>query len=568
MRHPSRTHLTVIAILLCFAASGSQAAPLLQGGRYALVIGNSHYGGGEEVSGVEDARRMKKALLQLGFDDVSIVTDGSRDQMLRSLDELGRRIRQAAVVVFFFSGHGFQSGAENYLMPVDGSVYPQSSLPLARVKIALNQAPNDAIKLVFLDACRNVKQLPPGAQGLKEEQAPASPRTLYAFAAGPGEVTPARAASEVSPYSDALLHYMKEPGIKITELLDKVSSDLTLRGVLPSYVINSVPPDFYLRDPVLVRAEVDNVDGDLLVVVNGEVALNSNEQSRTMLPLKAGHNELRLLMSKGKSFHNGQSWSITEGWSYSLKIGLSATGGISCQGPGQSGYCFSGHEESPFKDGPHHGGAFVVARATIVVDGDTAPPKVTLENSDTEVWNDEAPLWARDQELLYDKSVVSLNLSPDDIIGGLNLQPPWPVLLRPVVQEVLTSGKLLSYQVADPSQTFATVWGNRVLKAAVRTCMAQEAERISDLKAGITAVFARKPRPFDVFDQGLTACVRKAAGSGGPLKGEDIRIWTAILDRSQDTQGALYRDIPTVTRAPQKLEHLQTLRTIHGGSHE
>jgi Caspase domain len=542
----SRLGRFLLFACLLYVASVEAALSQQQGKRVALVIGNSHYGGEDNVSGIEDAKQMKATLQQMGFqaEDIALVTDGELNEIGIALKDFGERIKKASVVVFFFSGHGFQSGAENYLLPTDGSVAPESALPLTTIKDTLAWAPNEAIKLVFLDACRKYKKLPENApQGLREEQVPSLPRTLYAFAAGPGLNTPAGEPHEISAYSGVLLHYLKEPGLKITELLDKVTKDSVTAGRLPAYVINGVPSDFRLRDPVYVRAELSDVHGDLFVMVNDEVVLTSNQGSTgslpleslsAKLPLKAGHNKLTLLMFKGKSYRNTHSWDVTEGWSYNLKIGLRDAGTISCSGSNQNGYCFSGRERHPFKDGPHHGGGFVVATATLVVDGKYDPPRVTLEASDTDVWKRNAPFWARDQELLYEQSVESLKLKPEDLLSGLNLEPPWDVLLRPLVQQLLTTGKLLGHEVAVPSKTFATVWGNKVFRDAVRTCMTEHRdERISDLKASIAAVFGRKDKPFEGFDDGLAACVRGEV-AGSRLTEDDIQIWTAIQDRSKD----------------------------------
>lgn len=559
-----------LLLLLCSApfVKGVNADAVQQGGRYALVIGNSHYGGGADVSGIKDADQMAKFLRQLNF---SVVTlhDGKLEEVTKKLSQLGTSIRQASVVIFFFSGHGFQNGTENYLLPVDGSVDTGSALPLADVKNVLALAPNEAVKLVFLDACREEKRLPNDApKGLKAEQTPTSPGTLYAFAAGPSLTTPAGNPDEFSPYSTALLHYLREPGLKITEFLDKVGSDLAGIGQLPQYVINGVPSDFYLRDPVYVRAKIDAVDGQLLVLREGEVVLNSSQKTEDRLRLKAGENHLSILISKGKSYHNNHDWDVTEGWSYSLRLGLREEGGISCSGPGRTGFCFSGHEETPFKDGPHHGKTFEVAKATLFVDPATA--EVRLEDPDTEIWNRDAPAWARDQDLLYDQSVTSLNLTPEDILSAVGLQTPWNVLLRPVVQEVLTSGNLLGNKVADPSRTFATVRGNRALRNAVQICMNQQkADRLRDLKVSIAAVFARNPRPFEGFDQGLTDCVRKVEqDSGSPIQAADIRIWTAIEDRSSITQNVFSAGAATAGRTPAIPDPSPTLRNVQGGSRE
>jgi hypothetical protein len=511
-----------------------------QGGRYALIIGNSSYGGTDDVSGVKDAERMAELLSQIHFKVVK-VPNGTLETMNKQLDDFGLSIKTASLVVFFYSGHGFQNGTENYLLPVNGSVDPSDAIPLAKVKDTLARA-KDAVKLVFLDACREEKRLPKNApQGLNAEQTPSSRGTLYSFAAGPGTTAPAGSADGYSPFSTALLKYLREPGLTIAEILDAVRAELVDSGQLPAYVVNDVPSDFYVRAPVNLRARIEGATDQLLVVVNGEIALNSNDKTEQRLHLRAGKNELSLVVAKNKSYHNNHDWDTTEGWSYSLKLGLRQEGEIYCSGPNQNGYCFSGKEDTPFKDGPHHGKAFEVAKATLIVDGSTEPPKVSLENADTEIWKHKTPIWAQNQEPLYDESVSSLNLKPEDILDGLALQPPWNVLLKPLVQQVLTSGTLLNHKVADPSQTFVTVWGNRVLRNSVQTCMTQHRDdRLSDLKKGIAAVFSRSSRPFEIFDRGLIDCVRDVEQRNlSPLQPSDILIWTAIEEGSHGGQGAL-----------------------------
>jgi hypothetical protein len=69
--------------------------------------------------------------------------------------------------------------------------------------------------------------------------------------------------------------------------------------------------------------------------------------------------------------------------------------------------------------------------------------------------------------------------------------------------------------------------------------MADRAARIADLKASIAAVFSRKPTPFEAFDQGLMACMRaRAQSQGSPLKPDDIQIWTALQDLSNQAPAA------------------------------
>jgi hypothetical protein len=531
MPSSSRHFRTLFFILVCLASSLGVAHAEE---RVALVIGNSHYGGTGDVSGIKDAELMREALIQIGFPDVTMLQDGSIDQTDTALKSLGNRIKNADVVVFFFSGHGFQIDSENYLMPIGSTI--TTALPLSRVKNTLAWAPRKAVKLVFLDACRKMKSLPADAKAvLKEEQAPVTANTLYAFAGGPDSTTPAEDPDGVSAYTRTLLHYLNQPGLKISEILDKVASDSALEGRLPSYVINGVPSTFYLRKPVYVKAEVSNLDGRMLIFMNGDVVFDSSEPPKPpLIPLRAGHNDMRILMSKGKSYHNGHTWDVTEGWGYDLKLGPADAPSITCSGAGRNGYCFSGHEDHPFKDGPHHGEAFVAAEATFVVDGNGTVPNLRMESSQQDLWNTKAPIPARDQGMLFKSAVTSLGLTARDLLVGLNISPPWNVGAEFIADDLLKTGMLFGKKIADPNQTYAMVWGNKALLPAVQSCMTDQAtERREDFKKSMAAVFSREPKPFEIFDEGLERCVR-ARMAGGSLKEEDIQIWTAIHDVSND----------------------------------
>ena len=508
-----------------------------EAGRLALLIGNSNYGGGgNDVSGVEDANKMAEYLRQLHF-TVTLVTNGTLGVMTQQLKAFGDSIGQANVVIFFYSGHGFQMDAENYLLPVDGSVAPGSSIPLATIKNTLAMA-EDAVKLVFLDACRDEKRLANGLpQGLNAEQTPASKGSLYSFAAGPGATTPAGLADGYSPYSTALRKYIRDPGLTITKLLDNVRADLADVGQLPVFVVNDVASDFCIQPPVLVGAEVEETDGTLFVVLNGEVVLNSSQQPVQPLSLKAGENDLILMMSNGRTFHNNHDWETTQGWSYKVTF----------TGPNQAQWPFGDGEGQPFRDGPHHGGVFTVARASIVVDStvaDSSPLAVQLENREDKVWNLEAPFWARDQDLLYEVSVKDLPL--DKLLDPQRL-PDFGVIPAAtaslLLRELLTTGKILNQQIADPANTFFTVRGNTAFKDLVQVCIKdQEDDRVNDFFASIKAALNRQATPFDAFINGLNGSLQQLADASTTLPAEakaDAQVWTAIEDRSTPPQPAV-----------------------------
>src|SRR5436853_4319235 len=121
--------------------------------------------------------------------------------------------------------------------------------------------------------------------------------------------------------------------------------------------LDALPQHFLLRDPVALSATIDKPKTDdsnaLLVVVNGKVVQDSSQGVNDPIILKAGENvanDLILLISNGKTYHNGHTWERTEGWSYNIKV--TAPNGEDSK-PFEAS--FGDSEPVPFKDGPHHG---------------------------------------------------------------------------------------------------------------------------------------------------------------------------------------------------------------------
>lgn len=216
--------------------------------RFALVIGNSYSG---SLSGRLDAELIALHLCQLGF-SVDLFPDASFRQLEGdgarqddgALAEFRRKIRNAKEVIFFYSGHGYQIGGKNYLLPNDRDFSQNDpQLPLSRVLWALKGAPDEAVKIVFLDACRTLTG--PPAAGLTEVH-DLPPTTLLAFATEYGRTAPSGRAGQISPYTAALAKSMREPGLEIYDLLAQVSRELAASGSgqAPVYQLNAFFPRF------------------------------------------------------------------------------------------------------------------------------------------------------------------------------------------------------------------------------------------------------------------------------------------------------------------------------------
>jgi len=125
--------------------------------RIALVIGNSDSGATAPRNAINDARNMGSVLASLGF-EVSVLTDGTPQQMQRALAAFHARLAGGGVGLFYFAGHGLQVGNETILVPagIDGRS-PASLLVngigLRGVLAAMSAPRAGKTNLVILDTC-------------------------------------------------------------------------------------------------------------------------------------------------------------------------------------------------------------------------------------------------------------------------------------------------------------------------------------------------------------------------------------------------------------------------------
>src|SRR2546422_6390644 len=89
--------------------------------RIALVIGNSNYTNLASIpSAMADAEMMRHRLVELGFDvdfhlDVRTVFQSEQDV----LPSFRQKLTTGDFIVFYFSGHGFSYGADNFIAPTE-----------------------------------------------------------------------------------------------------------------------------------------------------------------------------------------------------------------------------------------------------------------------------------------------------------------------------------------------------------------------------------------------------------------------------------------------------------------
>lgn len=195
------------------------------GDRIALVIGNGDYEGmGKLANPTNDAEDMGETLSILGF-DVEVVTDAGLEKMEEAVLRFRDKLAEApeSVGVFFYAGHGVQSGGENYLIPVDARINSESLLraravPLQFVLDSLKEAHNK-VNIVILDACRDnpFSWARSSSRGLAVvSQQPPGSIVVYSTSAG-------RVAQDGtgrnSVFTEELIQHLRTPGIDISEVL-------------------------------------------------------------------------------------------------------------------------------------------------------------------------------------------------------------------------------------------------------------------------------------------------------------------------------------------------------------
>lgn len=179
------------ALSLAPAVSRAQSAPNNFPPRVALTVGVQAYRElGKLTRSAADAQAMASRLQAIGYEAHSVI-DPDRKALQAAVEAFIARIGPQTSAIFFFAGHGFQSGGENYLTACDtrpteqeiyGSSYALSDV-LGRM---VARAPRQGI--IILDACRNPLGTPAAIaqrQGFSGIQAPNGFFVVYS--AGSGE---------------------------------------------------------------------------------------------------------------------------------------------------------------------------------------------------------------------------------------------------------------------------------------------------------------------------------------------------------------------------------------------
>lgn len=233
--------------------------------KVALVIGNSAYQHANPLRNpANDAKAMAKLFGELGF-DVKLVLDADRAGLMGVLGDFSQLAMGSDAAIFYYAGHGLSLDNRNFLIPVDSDIQRATDVRLGAAvdaEVAIEQALGDAkVKLVFLDACRNnpfVDQIKRSigstraasiSSGLAEMKS--GEGTLIAFSTAPGQ-TAIDGSGELSPFAEAMLKELAEPGLEVRLAMTKVRADVeqsTMSQQTP-WESTNLTGFFYFREAV------------------------------------------------------------------------------------------------------------------------------------------------------------------------------------------------------------------------------------------------------------------------------------------------------------------------------
>ena len=175
--------------------------------RCALVIGNSIYDNLPFLANpVKDAADIRGSLLNLGF-DVMDAYDCNYADMKTMLNVFTSKAKNYDAAVIYYSGHGVQEAGNNYLIPVDCPLESRADLNKCVSALEVVEKLENTgceTKIIFLDACRNVKTtwLRSAQQGLASMEG--YPGMVIAFSTRTGR-TANDGTGDNSPFAKAFL---------------------------------------------------------------------------------------------------------------------------------------------------------------------------------------------------------------------------------------------------------------------------------------------------------------------------------------------------------------------------
>lgn len=214
----------LFSVVFCFLPA------MVLADKVALVIGNANY---QHVSNLKnpsnDAIDIAEALRRIGFEVTTGLDLDYRDMRL-AIRDFGEKAKNAESVIVYFAGHGIELDNTNFLIPVSAELRSDRDIELEAIRLntlisSIAGAPG--LKIVLVDACRNnpflaTMERTNSTRSIGRGLARIDPGgVLVGYAARSGTLA-LDGDGRNSPYAQALLNHIEEPGLEIGKLFRRV----------------------------------------------------------------------------------------------------------------------------------------------------------------------------------------------------------------------------------------------------------------------------------------------------------------------------------------------------------
>jgi hypothetical protein len=227
--------------------------------RVALLIGNTHYKswGVQLKNPKNDVIAVGRQLRSLGF-ATTVVYDGTSGQISTAIAAFRDEAAGADWALIYYAGTGIEVDGINYMIPIEAGDrralsfthdYPQMRLDTAFESVKRAKR----VRLVVVDACRidpsnlpNASNRAANEHTFKVVEPPRGVLVAYSTAAGQYAQD---GTGELSPYAQAMIAALSEPGIELAKVFRRVSANVeaaTKGAQLPTVIGNWPADDLYV----------------------------------------------------------------------------------------------------------------------------------------------------------------------------------------------------------------------------------------------------------------------------------------------------------------------------------
>jgi uncharacterized caspase-like protein len=193
--------------------------------RVALVIGNGNYQFAQPLNNTpNDANAVGQALKSAGF-EVTTANNVNRSALDKALREFLSKVAakgKDTIAFIFYAGQGVEIDGENFLVPIDIKIQREADIltqavPLSTLLTSMSML-NATARIVVLDTSRSN----PFSSAGRSSAAVDVPRgSFVAFSTSPGGEA-SEGADANSPFAAALVQTLKEPGLTVEQVFQKV----------------------------------------------------------------------------------------------------------------------------------------------------------------------------------------------------------------------------------------------------------------------------------------------------------------------------------------------------------